>query len=289
MAKKKIDPAFKAAQQQNRLLAAAFPSRQKRTKLAKAAEEIRQSLPDYPAQHRDELGRKPKQSDIDDHVRSLFGDRGARADFAAISKVKRNPLKEYYKEILSEMGKVPTTPQQKKLAAHYGDKNRITRGDVITAAKKKQGLDEMALTKAAMKQELKKLKRLEDQDSRVLSRHTGRQVRKATDALSQLLRSKDLYDVDSKGGLTKVGELKGRRAAGELTGAAMFGMRGNRLDPATIPSAKELVKKHGMIYVGQDWDDEQLHPLDQTAAIGGKRGPTTAFLRPAKITKRYRD
>lgn len=51
-------------------------------------------------------------------------------------------LKEHYKEILSEMGKVATTPKEKKLAAHYGDKNKITRGDVITAAKKKQGLDE---------------------------------------------------------------------------------------------------------------------------------------------------
>ena len=29
------------------------------------------------------------------------------------------------------------TPKQKKLAAMYGDKNKITRGDIITAAKKK--------------------------------------------------------------------------------------------------------------------------------------------------------
>ena len=126
-------------------------------------------------------------------------------------------------------------------------------------------------------------------DDRRLSSKTGREVQRQTNALSQLLRSKDLYDVDSKGGLKKVGELKGRRAAGELTGAAMFGMRGSRLDPETIPSARELVKKHGLIYTGQDWDDEQLHALAQTAAIGGRRGPTTAFIRPAKITKRYRD
>ena len=51
-------------------------------------------------------------------------------------------LKEHYKQILSEMGKVATTPKEKKLAAHYGDKNKITRGDVITAARKKKGLDE---------------------------------------------------------------------------------------------------------------------------------------------------
>lgn len=270
MAKKKIDPAFKAAQQLNRLIDWGYPSKVKKAPTRIGSREIA----------RTDLERRNAEAAAEQEKR--VKERRAQAE-------KKKTLKEYYKEILSEMGKIATTPREKKLAAHYGDPKTITRGDVITAAKKKQGLDEMALTKAAMKQELKKLKRLEDQDSRVLSRHTGRQVGKATDALSQLLRSKDLYDVDSKGGLTKVGELKGRRAAGELTGAAMFGMRGNRLDPATIPSAKELVNKHGMIYVGQDWDDEQLHPLAQTAAIGGKRGPTTAFLRPAKITKRYRD
>jgi|TARA_Y100001938_G_scaffold132411_1_gene190658 hypothetical protein len=30
------------------------------------------------------------------------------------------------------------TPKKKKLAAMYGDPNKITRGDVITAAKKNQ-------------------------------------------------------------------------------------------------------------------------------------------------------
>ena len=34
-------------------------------------------------------------------------------------------------------GGIPKTDRHKKLAAHYGDPNRITRGDVITAAKKK--------------------------------------------------------------------------------------------------------------------------------------------------------
>ncbi len=36
-------------------------------------------------------------------------------------------------------GKLAVTPREKKLAAQYGDKKRITRGDVITAAKKKSG------------------------------------------------------------------------------------------------------------------------------------------------------
>ena len=36
-------------------------------------------------------------------------------------------------------GKLAVTPREKRLAAQYGDKKRITRGDVITAAKKKSG------------------------------------------------------------------------------------------------------------------------------------------------------
>ena len=36
-------------------------------------------------------------------------------------------------------GKLAVTPREKQLAAQYGDKKRITRGDVITAAKKKSG------------------------------------------------------------------------------------------------------------------------------------------------------
>ena len=37
----------------------------------------------------------------------------------------------------SQGGKLAVTPREKQLAAQYGDKKRITRGDVITAAKKK--------------------------------------------------------------------------------------------------------------------------------------------------------
>ena len=36
-------------------------------------------------------------------------------------------------------GKLAVTPREKQLAAQYGDKKRITRGDVITAAKNKSG------------------------------------------------------------------------------------------------------------------------------------------------------
>ena len=36
-------------------------------------------------------------------------------------------------------GKLAVTPREKQLAAQYGDKKTITRGDVITAAKKKSG------------------------------------------------------------------------------------------------------------------------------------------------------
>ena len=39
------------------------------------------------------------------------------------------------------------TPKQKKLAAMYGDKKKITRGDIITAAKKKAGTAKRGKTK----------------------------------------------------------------------------------------------------------------------------------------------
>jgi len=57
-----------------------------------------------------------------------------------IDKIKEEKMtiKEHYKTILKEMasmnssgGSVPTTPAKKKLASLYGDKNKITRGDVI--------------------------------------------------------------------------------------------------------------------------------------------------------------
>ncbi len=35
--------------------------------------------------------------------------------------------------------KKPMTPKQKKMAKAYGDPNKITRGDIITLAKKKKG------------------------------------------------------------------------------------------------------------------------------------------------------
>ena len=50
-------------------------------------------------------------------------------------------------------GKLAVTPREKQLAAQYGDKKRITRGDVIIAAKKKSGEEPM---RDRMKQPLKK-------------------------------------------------------------------------------------------------------------------------------------
>ena len=43
------------------------------------------------------------------------------------------------------------TAKQKKLAAMYGDKNKITRGDIITAAKRKSGKAKGGLTTAVKK------------------------------------------------------------------------------------------------------------------------------------------
>jgi len=44
---------------------------------------------------------------------------------------------ESVEEIAEAEGGIPKTEKHKKLAAHYGDPNKITRGDIITAAKKK--------------------------------------------------------------------------------------------------------------------------------------------------------
>ena len=52
-------------------------------------------------------------------------------------------------------GKLAVTPREKRLAAQYGDKKRITRGDIITIAKKKSGEEPM---RDRMKQPLKRKK-----------------------------------------------------------------------------------------------------------------------------------
>ena len=52
-------------------------------------------------------------------------------------------------------GKLAVTPREKRLAAQYGDKKRITRGDVITIAKKKSGEEPL---RDRMKQPLKRKK-----------------------------------------------------------------------------------------------------------------------------------
>ena len=52
-------------------------------------------------------------------------------------------------------GKLAETPREKRLAAQYGDKKRITRGDIITIAKKKSGEEPM---RDRMKQPLKRKK-----------------------------------------------------------------------------------------------------------------------------------
>tara|TARA_X000001388_G_scaffold41221_1_gene29023 strand:- start:1120 stop:1278 length:159 start_codon:yes stop_codon:yes gene_type:complete len=43
------------------------------------------------------------------------------------------------------------TGKKKKLAAMYGDKNKITRGDIITAAKRKAGKAKRGLNMAVKK------------------------------------------------------------------------------------------------------------------------------------------
>jgi len=40
---------------------------------------------------------------------------------------------------MAKVTKTKPKPKNKKLAAMYGNKNKITRGDIITAAKKNRG------------------------------------------------------------------------------------------------------------------------------------------------------
>jgi flagellar basal body L-ring protein FlgH len=40
---------------------------------------------------------------------------------------------------MAKVAKSKTLPKNKQLAAMYGDKKKITRGDIITAAKKNKG------------------------------------------------------------------------------------------------------------------------------------------------------
>jgi hypothetical protein len=51
----------------------------------------------------------------------------------------------YKKGKSAKSGKMPTTTREKALAAKYGNKKVITRGDIITAAKEKSGKRTMAM------------------------------------------------------------------------------------------------------------------------------------------------
>ena len=158
-------------------------------------------------------------------------------------------------------------------------------------------LDEMAVTGRLMKKQMRQINRL-NRISDGAKTQKGRdaafnQMTRRENALGKLLKSPKIYDLVSRGGeqiIGTVGKLAGKRPAGEITGAAMFGTTPQRKVPKDVlASAKDAVKTHGLIYTGRDWKDDWLHPLAQVAAVGGRRGPTDAFIRPAKITSRYRD
>jgi len=137
----------------DRLAAAAFPSKRVKAKLNKAGKKARNLAREGVS--------KEKARDI------IFGQfyekpqhlRAERRDDARLRRadkkekgigVKRGTglkeensmtLKEYYKKVLTEtlkeetaVGKVASTPEEKKLASFHGDKKRITRGDIIKAA-----------------------------------------------------------------------------------------------------------------------------------------------------------
>ena len=50
------------------------------------------------------------------------------------------PNKRYNKQVPGFENGGSVTKKNKKLAAMYGDKKKITRGDIITAAKKNKGM-----------------------------------------------------------------------------------------------------------------------------------------------------
>ena len=56
------------------------------------------------------------------------------AEYHMNHKKKKKMMEE--DELDESEGGIPKTAAHKKLAAHYGDPNKITRGDIITAAKK---------------------------------------------------------------------------------------------------------------------------------------------------------
>ena len=62
----------------------------------------------------------------------------------------------YKKGKSAKSGKMPTTTREKALAAKYGNKKVITRGDIITAAKEKSGKRTMAMGGGMMRRTFKK-------------------------------------------------------------------------------------------------------------------------------------
>ena len=68
------------------------------------------------------------------------------------------------------------TAKQKKLAAMYGDKNKITRGDIITAAKKKAGKAKGGLTAAVKKLKAEKGKTVLSDRFKKLQQQTAMKI-----------------------------------------------------------------------------------------------------------------
>ena len=105
-----------------------------------------------------------KRNILDDLIKSRDKHLAGVRDKAKVEIKSKNPLSKFTKKIEKivdekatggrvgkmgggmmgrrmgySQGKLAVTPREKQLAAQYGDKKRITRGDVITAAKKKSG------------------------------------------------------------------------------------------------------------------------------------------------------
>ena len=105
-----------------------------------------------------------KRNILDDLIKSRDKHLAGVRDKAKIEIKSKNPLSKFTKKIEKivdekatggrvgkmgggmmgrrmgySQGKLAVTPREKKLAAQYGDKKRITRGDIITIAKKKSG------------------------------------------------------------------------------------------------------------------------------------------------------
>jgi hypothetical protein len=146
----------------------------------------------------------------------------------------------------------------------------------------KERLNEMAATKALMKRELAAIRRADkayySSDDKGEARAL-QAMQDKRDEVQRILASPNLYDVGSTPTTRKIVGKLPKGAPGRYAAAASFG---HKLEKGDLKAAKEMANKHGLFYVARDWEDPGASPYTSLTAIGGKRGPTTAFIRTSR-------